>query len=104
MSAVMVYVTAASRDEAARIGRAMVEARLAACANVLGDVRSFYWWDGKVQDDAEAALVLKSTADKVDALTAAIKGMHGYTVPCVVALPIVAGNPDFLTWIANETK
>lgn len=104
MQAMMVYVTASSCEEAAKIGRVAVEKRLAACANVLGDIRSFYWWDGKIQDDSEAALILKTTADRLDSLIAEIKALHSYTVPCVVALPIGAGNPAFLEWIGRETR
>lgn len=104
MQAMMVYVTASSLEEAAKIGRTVVEKRLAACANVLGDVRSFYWWDGKVQDDGEVALVLKTTEERIDSLMAEIKALHSYTVPCIVALPIGTGNPAFLEWIGNETR
>lgn len=104
MPQVMVYMTAADAAEAARIGRALVERRLAACANVLGPIRSFYWWDGKVQDDAEVALVAKTRAELVPALTAAVKELHSYQVPCVVALPVADGNPDFLAWIEAETS
>jgi len=104
MSVVFVYMTAADAAEASRIGRALVERRLAACANVLGPIRSFYWWDGQVQDDPEVALVAKTRAELVPELTAAVKEMHSYAVPCVAALPIVDGNPDFLAWIAAETS
>jgi periplasmic divalent cation tolerance protein len=104
MSLVMVYMTAASAAEAERIGRALVERRLAACANVLGPVRSFYWWDGKVQDEAEVAFVAKTRAELVPELTAAVRAMHSYEVPCVAALPIADGNPDFLAWIEAETR
>ncbi|MEW5774373.1 MAG: divalent-cation tolerance protein CutA [Thermodesulfobacteriota bacterium] len=104
MPQVFVYMTAASADEAARIGRALVERRLAACVNVLGPIRSFYWWDGKVQDDAEAALVAKTRAELVPELTAAVKSLHSYSVPCVAALPVADGNPDFLAWIEAETS
>lgn len=104
MPQVMVYMTAADAAEASRIGRALVERRLAACANVLGPIRSFYWWDGKVQDDAEVALVAKTRADLVPELTRAVKELHSYQVPCVVALPVADGNPDFLAWIEAETS
>jgi periplasmic divalent cation tolerance protein len=104
MPVVLVYMTAANADEAARIGRALVERRLAACANILGPIRSFYWWDGKVQDDAEVAFVAKTRAELVPELTAAVKAMHSYSVPCVAALPIADGNPDFLAWIEAETR
>ena len=100
----MVYMTAANEAEAAKLARGLVEARLAACANILGPIRSFYWWDGKVQDEGEIALIAKTRAELVDALTAKVKELHSYSVPCVVALPIAAGNADFLDWIGQETR
>ena len=104
MTYCLAYVTAGSRDEAVKIGAAMVEARLAACANVLGEIASLYWWEGKVQEDAEVSLILKTREDLVDELVAAIKEIHSYDCPCVVTLPIAAGNPAFLSWIGEETK
>ena len=104
MTQQFVYVTAGSEDEAARLGRSLVEARLAACANVIGRVRSFYWWDGSVQEGAEAVLILKTREELLDALIAKVRAEHSYDCPCVVALPIEAGNPDFLAWIDAETQ
>lgn len=102
--AVMVYMTASNADEAAKLARGLVEARLAACANILGPNRSFYRWDGKVQDEGEIALIAKTRAALVDALTAKVKELHSYSVPCVVAMPIATGNPEFLDWIGQETR
>lgn len=104
MSERFIYITAGSEAEAARLGRSLVEARLAACANVIAPVKSIYWWDGAVQEDTEAALVLKTRADLVDALIAKVKDEHSYDCPCVVSLPIEAGNPDYLAWINAETQ
>lgn len=98
------YVTAATQDEAETIARTLVGERLVACANVLGHMRSFYWWDEQVQDADEVALVLKTRRDLVDAATARIKALHSYDCPCVVALDITGGNPEFLNWIINETQ
>lgn len=98
-----VYVTASNREEAVRIGRALVEARLAACANVIDGATSIYRWEGAVQEDREAVLVMKSRASLIDALSARVRELHSYSCPCVVALPIDAGNPDYLAWIARET-
>lgn len=100
----LVYVTAPNRDEALALARSVVGERLAACANVLGDITSVYWWDGKLNEDAEVALVLKTRAERVEALTARLRQLHSYSCPCVVALPITAGNPDFLAWIGAETR
>lgn len=104
MSAMLVYVTCRSEEEAHVIARAVVGERLAACANILGAIRSLYWWEGSLEDGEEVALILKTREDLVARLTARIKETHGYSVPCVAALPIVAGNPDYLAWIEAETR
>lgn len=101
-SHVLVYVTASSAEEAQRIGRALVEERLAACANVFPAIRSYYWWQGELQEDGEAALILKTTADRVDAVIRRVRELHSYTVPAILAVPVLAGNPDFLAWIDRE--
>ncbi len=103
MAVMFVYVTAADADEARRIGRAAVTERLAACANVLAGMRSIYWWDGDVQEADEAMLILKTTAARLDALMTRVKELHSYECPCIEALPVAGGNPDFLAWVARET-
>ena len=103
MSACFIYVTASDSEEARRIGRALVEARLAACANVIDRVTSVYWWQGEVQEGDEAVLIAKTREDLVDDLTAKVKKLHSYECPCVVALPVTGGNAEFLDWIAAET-
>jgi periplasmic divalent cation tolerance protein len=103
MSAMFVYVTASDAAEAERIGRAVVVERLAACANILAGMRSIYWWEGKVEEGAEAALVLKTTRERLAPLVARIKALHSYDCPCIEALPIEGGNQAFLDWIARET-
>lgn len=97
------YVTAANRQEAQIIARTLVEERLVACANILGDIESFYRWEGAVQNDAEVALILKTRSVKVNAVTQRIKALHSYDCPCVVALDIQGGNPAFIDWIVQET-
>jgi periplasmic divalent cation tolerance protein len=103
MDQVLLYVTAGDAEEAARIGRTLVEERLVACANIIGAVRSFYRWEGEIQDDQEAVLIAKTGAGRLEAATQRIKALHSYDVPCVVAVPLVGGNADFLSWIASET-
>lgn len=103
-STMLVYLTAPNRDEALALARTVVGERLAACANLLGDITSVYWWDGRLNEDREVALILKTRADLVEVLTARLRELHSYTCPCVVALPIASGNPAFLDWIAVETR
>lgn len=97
------YVTAASREEAFAIGRALVEDRLAACANVMPGMTSLYWWDGKIEEGSEVVLILKTRANLTDRATARIRALHSYSCPCVVVLPIEGGNPDYLDWLRQET-
>ncbi len=104
MTFATIYITAASRDEALTIGRAVVEARLAACANVFPGITSVDWWEGTRQEDSEAVLILKTRQDLVDQVVAKVKELHSYECPCVVALPIAGGNKDFLDWISKETR
>lgn len=103
MSFSLIYVTAPGVEEARAIGRALVEARLVASANVVSGVSSVYWWDGQVRDAEEALLIAKTRTDLVDAVIEAVRARHSYVCPCVVALPIAAGNPDYLDWLAAET-
>jgi periplasmic divalent cation tolerance protein len=99
VSYVVVFVTAPSADEAIRIGRTLVDEHLAACANVVPAVASTYWWQGRVEDAGEALTILKTRQDLIERLTDRVKMLHSYTVPEVIAVPILGGNPDYLRWI-----
>lgn len=98
-----VYVTTGSLEEATAIGRTLVRERLAACANILPKITSLYWWNGDVETDTETVLILKTRTDHLELLTERVRASHSYDCPCVVAWPIIGGNPDYLAWIAAET-
>ncbi len=100
----LIYVTAPDAEAARSIGRAIVEERLAACANILPDMRSIYWWQGKLEEAREAVVILKTTAAAAERVIARVRTLHSYDVPCAIALPVAAGNPDYLAWIAAETR
>ena len=99
-----VYMTTGTQEEARRIGRALVEARLAACVNIIAGMNSIYWWEGALQDDNETVLIAKTREELLADLIDKVKAMHSYECPCVVALPIEAGNPAYLDWLARETE
>jgi periplasmic divalent cation tolerance protein len=103
MDTLFAYVTAKDEAEAKMIARTVVGERLAACANVLGPIQSVYWWEGRVCADNEVALILKTSAERKPELIQRIKELHSYECPCVVCMPIVDGNRDFLNWITAET-
>jgi periplasmic divalent cation tolerance protein len=100
---VVVLVTCKNSAEARRIGRAVVTSRLAACANVLpGKVESIYRWRGKVERARETLLLVKTTRRRWAKLRDAIRGLHSYDVPEIVALPIVAGLEEYTAWIRES--
>lgn len=101
--AIVVLVTAASKQEAARIGRVLVKAELAACVNVLPEIRSIFRWEGKVSEEREVLLIVKSRSDLFGRLAAEVKRLHSYQVPEVIAFPIVYGAADYLGWIQKST-
>ncbi len=104
MDIVIVYVTCKDREEALRIGEAAVEERLAACANVIPGMKSVFFWEGKLERADEAVLLLKTRKALVGKLTERVKELHSYEVPCVVALPVVGGNEDYLEWVSKEVR
>jgi len=104
MKCCFVYITASDADEARRLARALVESRLAACANVFDGMTSVYRWEGAVQESNEAVLIAKTREELVPALTEKIQDLHSYDCPCVVALPLTGGSDEFLAWIAAETE
>jgi periplasmic divalent cation tolerance protein len=103
MTACFVYITVPDADGARRIARALVERRLAACANIIDGMRSVYRWEGAIEEDSETVLIAKTREELVPALTDAVRSLHVHDVPCVVALRTAGGDADFLDWIEAET-
>ena len=102
--AVLLIVSAGSRDEAERIGEALVEARLAACVSVIPVVHSFYRWEGRVQREHEALLLVKTTAARAEAAQARVIEDHSYELPEVLRLDVDGGSPKYLEWLASEVE
>lgn len=101
---VTVYATFADGEEAARISRTLVEERLAACANILGPIRSIYRWQGKIEDAAEVAALFKTTAGAAEALIARLADLHSYEVAAVAAFQIAQIHPPFAAWVRGEVE
>jgi periplasmic divalent cation tolerance protein len=101
---VTVYATFPSEDDARLIGRALVEERLAACANILGPCHSIYRWQGAIEETKEVAALFKTRADLADALIARLAELHSYEVPAAVVWPIANAFRHYASWIAAETE
>jgi periplasmic divalent cation tolerance protein len=98
-----VVITADDAEWLAGFTRTLVEERLAACGHLLTPIRSVYRWEGAVHDEAEARVALHTRRSLVPAIVARTGAAHTYDVPCVIALPVVDGNPDYLRWVVAET-
>ena len=97
-------VTASSVDEAAKIGRAVVSKRLAACANIIHPIRSIYRWKGRIEDEKEVLMFIKTKKVLFERLQECVKELHSYSVPEVIALPILEASPSYLAWLEEETS
>ncbi len=103
MNELVVFITAPSQDEAERIAKVLIETRLAGCVNIIKDIRSIYIWEGKVEDEPEVLMIAKTQKHIFDSLVKKVKELHSYTVPEIIALPIVAGSEDYLKWLNDVT-
>ena len=101
--AIVVLVTVGSEREAETIATALLEERLAACVNVTSPVRSLYRWEGRIADDQEWQLIIKTQARLFEALATRVRALHSYDVPEIIALPVLAETADYMDWIQNET-
>jgi periplasmic divalent cation tolerance protein len=99
-----VVITGSDAEWLAGFTRTLVEERLAACGQTVASIRSIYRWNGAVHDEAEARVALHTRRSLVPAIVARTAELHSYDVPCVIALPLVGGNPAYLRWIAEETR
>ncbi len=101
---IVLFVTTADTEEAHRIADLLLEARKAACVNIVPRVSSSFWWQGKPESAEESLLIVKTEASVLDEVIRLVKQGHSYDVPEIIALPIIGGNPDYLDWIGSEVK
>ncbi|XP_006662309.3 protein CutA 1, chloroplastic [Oryza brachyantha] len=101
---IVVYVTVPNKEAGKKLAGSIISEKLAACVNIVPGIESVYWWEGKVQTDAEELLIIKTRESLLDALTEHVKANHEYDVPEVIALPIKGGNLKYLEWLKNSTR
>jgi periplasmic divalent cation tolerance protein len=101
---VSVYVVFGTDEEARRIGRQLVEERLAACVNILGACQSIYRWEGKIEEADEVAVIFKTAADKADALISRLTELHSYAVPAATAWAVWDTPEPYREWVINSTR
>jgi len=101
---IVVFITASGQDEAKKIGSTLVSNKLTACSNIISSIQSIFFWKGKVCNENEVLLMLKSTRHNFSEIVTEVKKIHSYETPEIIALPIVEGSQDYLQWIEDETK
>jgi periplasmic divalent cation tolerance protein len=101
---IVVLVTCGSEEESMKIAHALVEDHLAACVNLVSPIRSIYRWEGKIWDEKEWLLIIKTQGKKFDELKTRVKSLHSYAVPEIVSLPIVEGSSSYLRWLEQMTQ
>jgi len=99
---IVVFNTCATEEEATKLARVLVEARLAACVTIVSGARSVYRWQGAIESAAECLLIIKSSRQVFDRLRAALEEAHAYEVPEVLAVPVVAGAPNYMNWLEGQ--
>lgn len=100
---IVIFITTSSLEEAEKIGKKLVEERLIACVNIVPHVKSIFTWKEKVCQEAESLMVIKTKEDLFDDVLKKVKTLHSYTVPEVIALPIIKGSEDYLKWVGEVT-
>ncbi|HEU4685487.1 MAG TPA: divalent-cation tolerance protein CutA [Nitrospira sp.] len=100
---IIVFTAVPKRSDALKLSRALVKKRVAACANILPGIRSFYWWEGRIQEEREVLVMLKSTKRRYSALEKAIKASHPYKVPEILGVSAERGLARYIAWVENET-
>ncbi len=104
MEHVVVFITAPDENTAADIARVLVGNGLAACVNIVRNIRSIYKWQGKMEDESEVLMIVKTSRDKFSALEAKVRKMHPYDVPEIVSVPITQGSDPYIEWLSNAVS
>lgn len=102
MGEIIIYVTVSREDEASKIAKALIESRLAACVNIISNIRSIYRWEGNVEDDNESLMIIKTKDSKFHEVQKKVEELHSYSVPEVIAFPIEKGSEKYLAWLSES--
>ncbi|MDP3066322.1 MAG: divalent-cation tolerance protein CutA [Methanobacteriaceae archaeon] len=100
----LIYITTSGEDESEKIAKKLLEEKLAACANIIPNIKSLYWWDGEIEEDTESILILKTRSNYLDTIIKRVKDIHSYEVPCVLEIPIKNGSEEYLKWLEESLK
>lgn len=104
MDYMVVFITVPKEEEAVTIAKTLVEEKLAGCINIVKNIRSIYFWQGKIEDDSEVLMIVKTHSELFEELEKRVKSLHSYTVPEIIGIKIKKGSKDYLNWLSEVTK
>lgn len=104
MEYIVVLITTPQTEESKKIADKLVREKIAACVNIIPQVNSMFWWENKVNNEPESLLIIKTTKNQLKKLITTVKEIHAYSVPEIIALPIIGGNEDYLKWIEESVE
>lgn len=100
----LVYITASGEKESKKIGRTIVEERLAGCINIISTIESLYWWKGEIEEDKESILLVKTKVSNIENIIKRVKEIHSYENPAILAIPIIEGSKEYLDYLDGEIR
>ena len=100
----LVYITTSGAEESKKIGRIIVEERLAGCVNIISTIESLYWWKGEIEEDKESVLIAKTKVSNIENIIKRVKEIHSYENPAILAIPIIEGSRDYLDYLDDEIR
>ena len=100
----LVYITTSGEEESKKIGRTIVEERLAGCVNIIPTIKSLYWWKGEIEDDNESILIVKTKVSNIENIIKKVKEIHSYENPAILAIPIIEGSKTYLDYLDGEIR
>ena len=100
----LAYITTSGEEESKKIGRTIVEERLAGCVNIIPTIKSLYWWKGEIEDDNESILIVKTKVSNIENIIKKVKEIHSYENPAILAIPIIEGSKDYLNYLDGEIR
>jgi periplasmic divalent cation tolerance protein len=98
------YIVCKNKSEAKKIGKILLQQRLAACVNIFDNMHSLYWWKGKIEEADEAVLIAKTTKKLFPKLSSKVKSIHSYSIPCILELEVKNGNKEYVLWLRSSLK
>ena len=101
---VLVYITTSGEKESKKIGRIIVEERLAGCVNIIPTIESLYWWKGEIEEDSESILIAKTKVSNIENIIKRVKEIHSYENPAILAIPIIEGSKSYLDYLDGEIR